>query len=84
MCLAIPAKVVELHGDGSGVIDVGGLRKTVSLMLVDDVEIGDFVILHVGYAIAKLDEAEAAKTLALFAEIASHIGEHELSKALGG
>lgn len=68
MCLAIPAQVVEIDGE-QGIIDMGGVRKEISLSLVDDVAVGDYVIVHVGYALNKLDPEEAAKTLALFAEM---------------
>ena len=68
MCLAIPALIVErLEGD-DGLIDLGGVRKRVSLALVPEAQAGDYVIVHVGYAISLLDPEEAAKTLALFAE----------------
>ena len=68
MCLAIPALVVErLEGD-EGLIDLGGVRKRVSLALVPEAQAGDYVIVHVGYAISRLDPDEAARTLALFAE----------------
>jgi len=69
MCLALPARVVEMSRNDMGVVDLGGVRKEVSLALLDDVAIGDYVIIHVGYALTKLDPDEAAKTLALFAEI---------------
>lgn len=69
MCLAIPALVVELLPDSMARIDLDGVRKEISLALVEDVEIGDYVIVHVGYALQKLDPEEAAQTLALFAEI---------------
>ena len=69
MCLAIPALVVDLRDNGSAVVDLAGVRKEISLALVDDVAPGDYVIVHVGYALSKLDPDEAAKTLALFAEI---------------
>jgi hydrogenase expression/formation protein HypC len=68
MCLALPARVVELLPDSEGLIDIGGVRKRISLELVADVQPGDYVIVHVGYALQKLDPNEAAKTLALFAE----------------
>jgi hydrogenase expression/formation protein HypC len=68
MCLAIPARVVALVAPEGALIDVGGVRKEVSLALVDDVAPGDYVIVHVGYALAKLDPGEAARTLATFAE----------------
>jgi hydrogenase expression/formation protein HypC len=67
MCLAIPARVVELREGDLAVIDLGGVRKEISLALVEDVAPGDFVIVHVGYALQKLDPGEAEKTLALFA-----------------
>ncbi len=67
MCLAIPAKVVELKEGDQAVIDLGGVRKAISLALVEDVAPGDYVIVHVGYALQKVDPAEAEKTLALFA-----------------
>lgn len=71
MCLAIPAKVLAVSDDGNGMIEIGGVRKEVSLLLVDNVQPGDYVIIHVGFAIARLDEEEARKTLALFAEVAA-------------
>lgn len=69
MCLAIPVKVVELLEGEQATVDVGGVRKAISLALVDGIAVGDYVILHVGYAIQKLDPEEAEKTLALFAEL---------------
>ena len=68
MCLAIPARVVALVAPDSALIDIGGVQKEVSLALVDDVVPGDYVIVHVGYALAKLDPDEAAQTLRVFAE----------------
>ena len=67
MCLAIPVRVVELLDDAMAVVELGGIRKQISLALVDDVQVGDHVILHVGYALSKLDAEEAERTLALFA-----------------
>jgi hydrogenase expression/formation protein HypC len=69
MCLALPARIVECLADDMAVIDLGGVKKEISLGLVEDVGVGDYVIVHVGYAIAKLDPAEAEKTLALFTEL---------------
>ncbi len=75
MCLAIPAQVIELRDGDNAVVDLAGVRKEISLSLVDDVAVGDYVIVHVGYALNKLDPEEAAKTLALFAEIGQLGGE---------
>ena len=69
MCLAIPVRVVELVGGDAAIVEAGGVRKEISLALVDGVAPGDHVILHVGYAIQKLDVAEAERTLALFASL---------------
>ena len=68
MCLAIPARVVELLPGETARVEVGGVTKDCSLALVDGVAVGDYVVLHVGYAIQRLDAAEAERTLALFAE----------------
>jgi len=69
MCLAIPVRVVELRGDSTAIVDLDGIRKEISLALVDGVEVGDYVILHVGYALSKLDPEEAERTLELFAAV---------------
>ncbi|MBK9326881.1 MAG: HypC/HybG/HupF family hydrogenase formation chaperone [Hydrogenophilales bacterium] len=68
MCLAIPARVVEVAENDLAIVDLGGVRKDVSLALVEDVKVGDYVIVHVGYALTRLDPEEAEKTLALMAE----------------
>jgi len=70
MCLALPACVVQLLDGQRAIVDLGGVRKEVSIDLVDDAVVGDYVIIHVGYAIGKIDPEEAARTLALFAELA--------------
>jgi len=67
MCLAIPARVVDLAEVGVAVVDVGGVQKRISLALVDDIGLGDYVIVHVGYALTKLDPALAQSTLETFA-----------------
>jgi len=69
MCLALPARIVEIRDADQAVIELGGVRKECSLALVDDVAVGDYVIVHVGYALTRLDPEEAEKTLALFAEL---------------
>jgi hydrogenase expression/formation protein HypC len=69
MCLAIPAQIVELRDDDGAVVDLAGVRKLISLALVEDVKVGDYVIVHVGYALNKLDPEEAAATLELFNQI---------------
>jgi len=69
MCLALPAQITAIHtAAGMATASVDNVTVEVSLALVDDVKIGDYVLVHVGYALNKLDEDEALKTLALFAE----------------
>lgn len=68
MCLAIPVRVVELLDGDMAKVDMGGVQKDISLALVENVAVGDFVILHVGYALQKLDREEAEKTLSLIAQ----------------
>lgn len=70
MCLAIPARLVELLPDAQAIVNLGGIRKTVSIALLDDVQVGDYVIVHVGHAIGTIDPEEAERTLALFGELA--------------
>jgi hydrogenase expression/formation protein HypC len=70
MCLALPARIVELIGAESAIVDLGGVRKQISIALVPDAQPGDYVIVHVGHAIGTLDVEEAQATLALFAELA--------------
>ena len=71
MCLAIPARIEEIISGDSAIINLGGVRKEVSLALVEVVAVGDYVIVHVGYALQKLDPVEAEHTLALFAEMST-------------
>ena len=74
MCLALPVKVVEVGVGAAGewaIVDLGGVTKEISLALLDGVAVGDYVILHVGYALSKLDPEEAERTLALFAEVSA-------------
>lgn len=77
MCLAIPAQVIELRVGDNAVVDLAGVRKEISLSLVEGVQVGDYVIVHVGYALNKLDPEEAEKTLALFAEMGGAYQEED-------
>ena len=70
MCLAVPMKLVEIRQDQTGVADLDGVCHAVNLSLVDAPRPGDFVIVHAGFAIEKLDQEEADARLALFAELA--------------
>jgi len=74
MCLALPARVVELLDGEQALVDLGGVRKAVSIALVPEARVDDYVIVHVGFAIGLIDPEEAARTLALFAEMAESEG----------
>lgn len=69
MCLAIPAQVTKLLENERAIVNVGGITKEISIALLDTISIGDYVIIHVGYALTRLDEIEAQKTLQLFAQM---------------
>lgn len=64
MCLAIPSKITKIENE-MAVIDVDGVRREASLLLLSDAQVGDYVIVHAGFAIQKLDEAAALDTLQL-------------------
>lgn len=70
MCLALPAKVVSMNANGTATVSIGGLEQAVSLALVDGVAIGDYVIVHTGFALSRLDPDEAERTLALLRDVA--------------
>ena len=70
MCLALPARIVALVDVDNAIVDLGGVRKQISIALVPGVAVGDYVIVHVGYALGMLDQAEAQATQALFGELA--------------
>ena len=74
MCLAIPMRLME-RGETEGVVELDGVRRTVSLMLLPDAEVGQHLLIHAGYAIGAVDEAEAEITLALLREYADAMAE---------
>jgi hydrogenase expression/formation protein HypC len=75
MCLAVPVRVEALLADQWVETEVGGVRSRVSIALIEGVAPGDYVIVHAGFAIARLDVEDAEKTLALFEEISAHLRE---------
>ena len=74
MCLAIPSKIVEIE-NGMATIDVDGVQRSASLMLLEDASVGDFVIVHAGFAIQKLDAAAAAESIRLLREAAAMVDD---------
>jgi hydrogenase expression/formation protein HypC len=75
MCLGIPAKVIEIDDSNQGKIDYLGTKVKTNFALLDDVKLGDWVIVHAGFAITKLNEEEAQETLLMLREIAQHSEE---------
>ena len=78
MCLAVPVRVLQIDGQ-KALVELGGLARQASIMLVPDIRVGDYVLLHAGFAIQKLDEREAEETLSLFAEIAEGVADEPKS-----
>ena len=73
MCVAIPVRIIERE-DSKGVVELGGLKKEVGLQLTPDAGVGDYVLLHAGFAIQRIDEEEARNTLRLLEEISEVSG----------
>ena len=78
MCLAVPGRIVDKRDDrgtAMATIDFGGVRKEICLASLPDIEVGDYAIVHAGFAISRVDVASALETLRLFEEIGEEIGE---------
>ncbi|WP_238584679.1 HypC/HybG/HupF family hydrogenase formation chaperone [Legionella moravica] len=69
MCLAMPAQITQILENDRAIIQLGGITKDISIALVQEISVGDYVIIHAGYALTRLNEGEAQKTLSLFAEM---------------
>ena len=69
MCLAIPVRVIALRDGAAATVDIGGVQKDISTALLDGLSVGDYVILHAGFALSRLDPEEAERTLALLEEL---------------
>lgn len=68
MCLAVPMKILQIQ-DKKGIVQIGSVKREIGLQLLKEVQVGDYVIVHAGFAIQRLDEKEALETLTLFAEM---------------
>lgn len=82
MCLAIPGKVVEIVDVENQLakVEVGGVRRNVNIGMLDDTKVGDYVLVHVGFAMSKIDEAEAKETLRVLQEMGSYEEEFDQFK----
>ena len=76
MCLAVPSKITKIE-NGIGTIDVDGVKRTTSLLLVEDASVGDYVIVHAGFALHKIDEKAAMETLNILKEAAAFVDKRE-------
>ena len=79
MCLAIPSKITHIENE-MATIDVDGVRRSASLMLLEDSAVGDYVIVHAGFAIKKLDEDSAMETIRLLKEAAAFVDNLDTGK----
>lgn len=79
MCLSIPSKVISIDENNFAEVDTLGIKRGVSLDLIpEEVKVGDFVLIHVGFAMQKIDEAAAKESLELYKQIADEIGSEEI------
>ena len=69
MCLALPAKITQVLEQQKAIANLGGIEREISTVLLDEISVGDYVIIHVGYALTRLDTADAEKTLQLYADM---------------
>jgi hydrogenase expression/formation protein HypC len=83
MCLAIPGRIVEIMDEAGDIakVEVGGVRRNINVALLDAVRVGDYVLIHVGFALSKIDEHEAAMTLRLLEELGSYQDEFDQFKS---
>jgi hydrogenase expression/formation protein HypC len=82
MCLAIPGKIIEIIDVENQIakVEVGGVKRSVNIGMLDDTQVGDYVLIHVGFAMSKIDEKEAEETLRLLMELGSYEEEFEQYK----
>jgi len=83
MCLAIPGKIIEIVDEENQIakVEVGGVRRNVNIGMLDETKVGEYVLVHVGFAMSKVDEREAEETLRLLRELGSYQDEFEQFKA---
>jgi hydrogenase expression/formation protein HypC len=73
MCLAVPMRVEKVEGS-EAIVELGGVRKQINLGLLNNVEVGEYVIVHAGFAIQKVDEKEAKETIEILKQITNETG----------
>lgn len=82
MCLAIPGKIVEIVDRENSIakVEVGGVRRNINTGMLDDARVGDYVLIHVGFAMSRIDEKQAQETLRILEELGSYTEEFEQFK----
>ena len=78
MCLAIPSKIIRIDGD-MGTVDVDGVKREVSLLMLEEPQIGEYVIVHAGFAIHKIDETAAKESLQILKETLAFVEKDDIS-----
>jgi hydrogenase expression/formation protein HypC len=79
MCLAIPGRIIEMVDEANSIakVDVSGVRRNINIAMLDEAVVGDYVLIHVGFALSKVDEKEAEETLRMLQELGSYEPELE-------
>ena len=75
MCLAVPSKIISIQANSMATVDIMGVQRTCSLAMTPDAAVGDYVLVHAGYAIQRIEEQDAAETLRLLSEIPDLLGD---------
>lgn len=81
MCLAIPTKIKTINANGIATVELGGVERQISLIMTPEAEVGDYVLVHTGYAISLMDPEEAQASLEAFAELAEIQAEMDRAAA---
>ena len=79
MCLAVPVQIKEIFPNQTGIVELGGVERRVSLLMTPEARVGDYVLVHTGYSISTIDADEAQETLRLLKELAALADEEEAS-----
>jgi len=78
MCLSIPSRVVSIEDDGTATVETMGIQRTVSLdLMADEVLVGDYLLIHIGFAMSKIDQEDALHTLNLYQEMIDRLEDEE-------
>ena len=83
MCLCVPSQIVELHDDSTATVETMGVRKQIGVHLLSDpLAVGDYLLVHAGFAISKIDKKDALESLREYANLREELGDEEFSRLL--